>query len=227
MAAYAAEILAGLSTTLSLFIVSLLIGFILAASSAAIQIYFGGLLSKTVWNVMFCIRGVPMLLMLYVIYYGFPVLPIVRDTFLWSLFSSPFWCAVLCLSIVEMAYTSEIMRGSYYQTPREQLEAAKSLGLNRLQTFRVAILPAMLRNGFAAYTTEVIMLCKSTALAFTVTVMDVMGFANEIRSRTLDIYQPLLIAGAIYLCIVLITRIALSSIFSFVAISGRERSEVL
>lgn len=227
MAAYAAEILAGLSTTLSLFIVSLLIGFILAASSAAIQIYFGGLLSKTVWNVMFCIRGVPMLLMLYVIYYGFPVLPIIRDTFLWSLFSSPFWCAVLCLSIVEMAYTSEIMRGSYYQTPREQLEAAKSLGLNRLQTFRVAILPAMLRNGFAAYTTEVIMLCKSTALAFTVTVMDVMGFANEIRSRTLDIYQPLLIAGAIYLCIVLITRIALSSIFSFVAISGRERSEAL
>lgn len=227
MVAYAAEILAGLSTTLSLFIVSLLIGFILAAASAAIQIYFGGLLSKTVWNVMFCIRGVPMLLMLYVIYYGFPVLPIIRDTFLWSLFSSPFWCAVLCLSIVEMAYTSEIMRGSYYQTPREQLEAAKSLGLNRLQTFRVAILPAMLRNGFAAYTTEVIMLCKSTALAFTVTVMDVMGFANEIRSRTLDIYQPLLIAGAIYLCIVLITRIALSSIFSFVAISGRERSEAL
>ncbi|MBP0583076.1 ABC transporter permease subunit [Labrys sp. LIt4] len=224
---YSKEILGGLSTTLALFILSLVIGFVLAASSAFIQIYFGGLLSRAVWNLMFCIRGVPMLLVLYVIYYGFPVLPIVRETFLWNVFSSPFWCAVLCLSIVEMAYTSEIMRGSYFQTPREQIEAAKSLGLGGFQTFRVAILPAMLRNGFAAYTTEVIMLCKSTALAFTVTVMDVMGFANEIRSRTLDVYEPLLSAGAIYICITIITRVALSAVFSLVAVSGRDRAGAL
>lgn len=224
---YGKEILGGLSTTLSLFIISLVIGFVLAAASAFIQIYFGGLLSQAVWNLMFCIRGVPMLLVLYVIYYGFPVLPIIRDTFLWDVFSSPFWCAVLCLSIVEMAYTSEIMRGSYFQTPREQLEAAKSLGLSGFQTFRVAILPAMLRNGLAAYTTEVIMLCKSTALAFTVTVMDVMGFANEIRSRTLDVYEPLLSAGAIYICITVITRVALSAVFSLVAVSGSDRIRAL
>ncbi|OIS92872.1 ABC transporter permease subunit [Brucella cytisi] len=227
MMSYAMEILDGLSTTLSLFIISLLIGFVFAALVAFVQIRFGGLTSKIVWNLMFCIRGVPMLLMLYVIYYGFPVLPVIRETFLWSIFSSPFWCAVLCLAIVEMAYTSEIMRGSYYQTPKEQVEAARSLGLTGFQTFRVAIFPAMLRNGFAAYTTEVIMLCKSTALAFTVTVMDVMGFANEIRSRTLDIYEPLLIAGIIYLCITIITRVAISMLFSLVSVSGRGRVEVL
>lgn len=224
---YAREILGGLSTTLSLFVISLLIGFVLAALAAFVQIRLGGLASTIVWNLMFCIRGVPMLLMLYVIYYGFPVLPIIRDTFLWSIFSSPFWCAVLCLAIVEMAYTSEIMRGSYYQTPKEQIEAARSLGLTGFQTFRVAIFPAMLRNGFAAYTTEVIMLCKSTALAFTVTVMDVMGFANEIRSRTLDIYEPLLIAGIIYLCMTIITRVAISTLFSLVSVSGRGGMEAL
>ncbi|WP_113342182.1 ABC transporter permease subunit [Brucella oryzae] len=224
---YTHEILGGLSTTLSLFIISLLIGFVLAALMAFVQICFGGLTASIVWNLMFCIRGVPMLLMLYVIYYGFPVLPVIRETFLWNIFSSPFWCAVMCLAIVEMAYTSEIMRGSYYQTPKEQIEAARSLGLTGFQTFRVAIFPAMLRNGFAAYTTEVIMLCKSTALAFTVTVMDVMGFANEIRSRTLDIYEPLLIAGIIYLCITIITRVAISTLFSLVSVSGRGGMEAL
>lgn len=225
--AYGEEILRGLSTTLSLFIISLLIGFVLAVLAAFVQIRFGGLTSRIVWNVMFCIRGVPMLLMLYVIYYGFPVLPLIRETFLWTVFSSPFWCAVLCLALVEMAYTSEIMRGSYYQTPKEQIEAARSLGLTGFQTFRVAIFPAMLRNGFAAYTTEVIMLCKSTALAFTVTVMDIMGYANEIRSRTLDIYEPLLIAGIIYLCITIITRVAISTLFSLGSVSGRGGMEAL
>jgi His/Glu/Gln/Arg/opine family amino acid ABC transporter permease subunit len=224
---YGEEILGGLSTTLSLFVISLLIGFVLAALAAFVQVCLGGLTAAVVWNLMFCIRGVPMLLMLYVIYYGFPVLPVIRDTFLWSVFSSPFWCAVLCLSIVEMAYTSEIMRGSYHQTPKEQIEAARSLGLSGFQTFRVAIFPAMMRNGFAAYTTEVIMLCKSTALAFTVTVMDVMGFANEIRSRTLDIYEPLLIAGIIYLCITIITRVVISTLFSLVSVSGRGGAEAL
>ncbi|MBS7705502.1 ABC transporter permease subunit [Chelatococcus asaccharovorans] len=227
MIAYTREILGGLSTTLSLFLVSLVIGFILAAAMAFIQIRFPGHISKSVWNLMFCIRGVPMLLVLYIIYYGLPLLPIVRETFLWAVFSSPFWCTIICLAIVEMAFTSEIMRGAYFQTPKEQIEAARSLGLNGFQTFRAAIFPAMIRNGFAAYTTEVILLCKSTALAFTVTVMDVMGFANEIRSRTLDIYEPLLIAGFIYLCITITTRLALSWIFSLISVAGSARAEAL
>lgn len=226
MIAYGREILAGLGTTLKLFIISLAIGFVLAAAVAAFQIRFPGIASRLVWSLMFAIRGIPMLLVLYVVYYGFPLLPIIRETILWNVFASPFWCAILCLSIVETAYTSEIMRGAYYQTPKEQIEAARSLGLSGFQTFRIAILPAMLRNGFPPYTTEVIMLCKTTALAFTVTVMDVMGVANEIRARTLDIYRPLLIAGCIYICIVIVSRTILATIFSLIAVSGNHRTGV-
>ena len=116
--------------------------------------------------------------------------------------------------------------GVFFFGAKRLPEAARSLGLNGFQTFRVAIFPAMIRNGFAAYTTEVILLCKTTALAFTVTVMDVMGFANEIRSRTLDVYQPLLAAGAIYLCITITTRLVLSRIFSLISVSGA-RAEAL
>lgn len=223
--AYAQEILQGLSTTLTLFTISLLTGFVLAAMVAAFQIRFPGPVARLVWSVLFCIRGVPLLLILYVVYYGFPLLPAVRESFLWTIFASPFWCAILCLSVVEMAFTSEIIRGAYHQTPREQVEAARSLGLTGFQTFRVAILPAMLRNGFPAYTTEVILLSKSTALAFTITVMDIMGHANEIRSRTLDIYQPLLIAGAIYILIAILSRLILAAAFSLVAVSGRMPTE--
>lgn len=217
---YLLEILQGLGTTLSLFVIALVIGFILASAVAAFQIRFPGPVARSIWSLMFCIRGVPLLLILYVVYYGFPLLPFIRETVLWTVFASPYWCAVICLAIVEMAFTSEIIRGAYHQTPREQVEAARSLGLSRFQTFRVAILPAMLRNGFAPYTTEVILLCKSTALAFTITVMDLMGYANEIRARTLDIYHPLLIAGCIYICIVVITRLILSTLFNLVAVGG-------
>ena len=222
---YAQEILQGLTTTLTLFIISLVTGFVLAALVAAFQIRFRGRAAQLVWSLMFCIRGVPLLLILYVVYYGFPLLPAVRESFLWTVFVSPFWCAIICLSVVEMAFTSEIIRGAYHQTPKEQVEAASSLGLTGFQTFRVAILPAMLRNGFPAYTTEVILLCKSTALAFTITVMDIMGYANEIRSRTLDIYPPLLIAGAIYILIAIFSRTVLATAFSLVALSGRKSSE--
>lgn len=221
--AYAHEILQGFGTTLTLFIISLVIGFVLAAAVASFQIVFRGPVSRGLWMAMFAIRGVPLLLILYVVYYGFPLLPVVRETFLWSAFSSPFWCAVMCLVLVEIAFTSEIMRGAYYQTPKEQVEAARSLGLSRFQTFRVAIFPAMMRNGFPAYTTEVIMLCKSTALAFTVTVMDIMGYANEIRARTLDIYEPLLIAGTIYICLAIICRTVLAKLFSLIGLSAPDQ----
>ncbi len=219
---YFREILQGLGTTLSLFVISLAIGFVLAAAVAAFQIRFPGIMARSVWSLMFCIRGVPLLLVLYVVYYGFPLLPFIRETFLWSLFASPYWCAIICLAFVEMAFTSEIIRGAYNQTPKEQVEAAKSLGLSGFQTFRVAILPAMLRNGFPPYTTEVILLCKSTALAFTITVMDIMGYANEIRARTLDVYHPLLIAGGIYICIVVFTRLVLSTLFNLIAVGATE-----
>lgn len=215
---YGEEILRGLGTTLSLFIISLVIGFALAAIVAAVQIIFTGPATRFVWSVMFCIRGVPLLLILYVVYYGFPYLGVIRNTFLWGAFSSPFWVSIMCLSLVEMAFTSEILRGAYNQTPREQVEAARSLGLGRFQVFRVAIFPAMMRNGFPAYTTEVILLLKSTALAFTVTVMDVMGYANEIRARTLDIYEPLLIAGVIYICLAILFRTVLAWVFSLVGV---------
>ncbi|WP_162530148.1 ABC transporter permease subunit [Stappia sp. BW2] len=222
---YAREILQGLGTTLSLFVISLAIGFVLASAVAAFQIRFPGIMARSVWSLMFCIRGVPLLLILYVVYYGFPLLSFIRESFLWSLFASPYWCAIICLAFVEMAFTSEIIRGAYNQTPKEQVEAAKSLGLSGFQTFRVAILPAMLRNGFPPYTTEVILLCKSTALAFTITVMDIMGYANEIRARTLDIYHPLLIAGGIYICIVVFTRLILSTLFNLVAVGGTEAED--
>ncbi|MCP1200535.1 ABC transporter permease subunit [Notoacmeibacter sp. MSK16QG-6] len=222
---YLHEILQGLTTTLSLFLISLVIGFVAATIVAAFQIRFPGVLAGAVWSLMFCIRGVPLLLILYVVYYGFPLLPFIRETALWTVFASPYWCAIICLAFVEMAFTSEIIRGAYYQTPKEQVEAARSLGLSSFQTFRVAILPAMLRNGFPPYTTEVILLCKSTALAFTITVMDIMGYANEIRARTLDIYQPLLIAGAIYICTVVVTRLILSSLFNMIAVGGAETAD--
>ena len=222
---YGEEILRGLGTTLSLFIISLVIGFVLGALIAAVQIMFNGPASRFVWSVMFCVRGVPPLLILYVVYYGFPHLGVIRNTFLWSAFSSPFWCSIICLSLVEMAFTSEILRGAYNQTPREQVEAARSLGLGRFQVFRVAIFPAMMRNGFPAYTTEVILLLKSTALAFTVTVMDVMGYANEIRARTLDIYEPLLVAGVIYICLAIIFRTLLARAFSLIGVVPAEKRE--
>jgi octopine/nopaline transport system permease protein len=146
----------------------------------------------------FVFRGTPLLIQLFVIYYGLASFPAVRASLFWPFLRDAFSCAVLSLALCTAAYSSEIFRGALAAVPRGQIEAARACGMSGLRLFRRVLFPIALRQALPAYSTEVISMTKATALVSLVTLWDVMSVALKIRNDTLVTYAPLMVAGAIY-----------------------------
>ncbi|MFT0213751.1 ABC transporter permease [Pseudomonas sp. F1_0610] len=147
----------------------------------------------------FLIRGTPLLLQLFFVYYVLAQLPVVRESFLWPYLRKPYWCALLALTLHTAAYISEIIRGSIKTIPRGEIEAAQALGLSRWQTMFYIILPRAARIGLPAYGNEVILMLKASALACTVTLMELMGAAKYLASRNYMALEMYFAAGIFYL----------------------------
>lgn len=152
----------------------------------------------------FFFRGAPLLALLFMIYYGAPEVPLIRETVLWSFFRDPVPCAILALSLNSAGFLSEIIAGALRNVPRGEIEAGKALGLTRFQIFRFIKVPNALRAGLRNYGNEVIFVLKGTSAASLVTVTDVMSVANQIYFNTFDPITPMLAAGALYLTFVVI-----------------------
>ena len=146
----------------------------------------------------FVFRGSPLLVQLFVVYYGLASFAAVRASIFWPFLREAFSCAVLALALCTAAYQSEIFRMALAAIPQGQIEAARACGMSRLTLFRRIIFPIALRQALPAYTTELISMTKATALVSLVTLWDVMSVALKIRNDTLVTYTPLIIAGAIY-----------------------------
>ena len=146
----------------------------------------------------FVFRGAPLLVQLFVVYYGLSSFPAVRASVFWPFLRDAFNCATLSCALCTAAYQSEIFRGALAGVPDGQVEAARACGMSGLLLFRRVIFPIALRQALPAYSTEVISMVKATALVSLVTLWDVMSVALKIRNDTLVTYTPLLVAGAIY-----------------------------
>lgn len=149
----------------------------------------------------FVFRGSPLLVQLFIIYYGLASFPAVRATFLWPFLRNAFDCAVLSLALCTAAYQSEIFRMALAAIPAGQIEAARACGMSGVTLFRRVIFPLGVRQALPAYATEMISMTKATALVSLVTLWDVMSIALKIRNDTLVTYTPLLVAGAIYFAV--------------------------
>ncbi len=143
-------------------------------------------------------RGTPLLIQLFIVYYGLASLPAVRASFVWPLLRDAFICAVLSLGLCTAGYQTEIFRGALLAVPPGQVEAARACGMSGPLLFRRVIFPIALRHALPAYSTEMISMVKATALVSLITLWDVLSVALKIRNDTLVTYTPLLIAGAIY-----------------------------
>jgi len=146
-------------------------------------------------------RGTPLLIQLFIVYYGLSSLPAVRASFLWPVLKSAFNCGVLSLALCTAAYQAEIFRGGLIAVPHGQVEAARACGMSGFLLFRRVIFPIALRYALPAYSTEMISMVKATALVSLITLWDVLSVALKIRNDTLVTYTPLLIAGAIYFAV--------------------------
>ncbi len=208
------QILRGIETTILLLVLSWILGNALAIGTALARVARSPLLRAPSWLYIQVIRGTPLLVQIYLMYYGlgsvFAREPAIRDSIFWPILRNGFWYAVVALGVSTGAYSGEIIRGALAAVPRGEVEAARSLGLRPYHTTRLVVLPRAIQSCLPALGGETILLLKSTALASTVTVLDVMGQAEFAKAQSARVYEPLLTAAVVYILLTLaITRLFL------------------
>lgn len=198
---YLPELLAGAGLTLQLVALATVLGLVLAMIVALARLSKSPFLWAPAYGYVFFFRGTPLLVQLFLIYYGLSQFESVRSSVLWPILREPFWCALIAFSLNTSAYAAEIIRGAIQAVPKGQIEAAMAVGMSRLTQFRRVVLPQAARIGLPAYSNEVILLIKASSLASTVTLLDLTGVARSISAETYRPVALLTMAALIYLAI--------------------------
>lgn len=203
------RLISGLPITLSLTAGSVTLGLVLSLCLAAMHRSGILVLKWTASLYVLLFRGTPLLLQLFLIYYGLGQFrPFLQEYGLWTFFREAYWCGMAALTLNLAAYLSEIVRGGLIAVPRGQVEAAYACGMSRFQVLRRIIMPIAIRQTLPAYGNEIILMVKGTSLVSTITLMDVTGLAAKMASETYRPIEVFICAGAIYLSInLLITRV--------------------
>jgi arginine/ornithine transport system permease protein len=189
----------GLVTTLLLLAGALLAGGCAAVPLALVRAGRSRIGSSAVWAFTYAIRGTPLLVQIFLLYYGLAQFEAVRDSIAWPLLRSAAFCAVAAMAVNTCAYTTEMLCGAIRAVPAGEVEAARALGLSRGQVLRRVVLPLAVRRSLPAYANEVVMMLHGTSLASVVTLMDVTGAARDVNARYYLPFESFLAAGAIYL----------------------------
>ncbi len=203
LAEYLPKFISGVYVTLQLLGLSIFFGMLLAIPIGLVQVT--GPRWLAIPARMFCtvIRGTPLLIQLYLLYYGlgtlFPLIPEIRETFLWPLLRDAFPYAVLAFSLSVAGYEGEVMRGAFKGVPKGELEAARAFGMSRFTVLRRIWLPRAIQNVLPTLAGEFVLTLKSTPLAGVITIFDVYGVGSMVRQETYRIYEPLLLIAGIYI----------------------------
>ncbi|MGX1788194.1 ABC transporter permease [Bosea sp. NPDC055332] len=213
-------LLAAVPLTLQLAVTATFAGFFLAVLIALARLSGNRLLSVLAYAYVYAIRGTPLLLQIFFIYFGLAQLDSIRQSSLWPLFRDEHFCALLALALNTGAYGSEIIRGGLQAVGKGQVEAAKSLGLSTWLRFRLVVFPQAVRQMLPAYGNELILMVKATSLASTVTIMEITGKARALASETYAPIEIFLAAGAIYLALNLILTSAVHALEARLASRG-------
>ncbi len=204
-------LLVGLYYTLILLVTSIVIGFTLAVPIGLVQVTGPWPLKMLARGFCTFIRGTPLLIQLWILYYGFgslfPSIPWLRQSFMWPFLREGFYYAVLGLSLSVAAYEGEIMRGAFLGVPRGELEAARAFGMSGWKVLSRVWFPRAVLQVLPTLAGETVSQLKSTPLAFTITVMDLMGARFKISSDTYIMYEPLIFIAVVYMILTfIITR---------------------
>lgn len=204
-------LLAGVPLTLQLAAASVAAGAVFALLLALMRMSGQPLLDWPARAFVFVFRGTPLLLQLFLIYYGLSQFPEIRGSIVWPFLREPYWCAVLALTLNTAAYASEIIRGGLQAVPHGQVEAARACGMPRGLLLRRIVFPIAVRQALPGYGNEIILMIKATSLASTITMMEVTGIAQKLISQTFRAIEIFICAGAIYLLLnFLVTRAILA-----------------
>lgn len=204
----------GLNLTIQLLIISLILGFVMAVPLAVMAASKTALVSLPTKIFIYVFRGTPLLIQIFIIYYGLSQFDWLRESFLWVFFKEAYWCAILAFSLNTAAYTAEIFRGAIVQTPKGEVEAAIACGMSRFDQYRHVILPSAFRRAIPMYGNEVIFMLHATVLAGVITLVDLFGAAKIINSRHYAPFESFISAGLFYLAL------TFTIVFAFKLIEG-------
>ncbi len=191
----------GMVTTVQLVFLSLLIGLIVAVPLAILRTVRNPFISGPIWLYTYLFRGTPLLIQLYIIYYGIAQIDGIQDTFWWTIFREPFYPALLAFVLNTAAYTTEILRGAIEATPHGEIEAAKAYGMSWARRVRRIVIPSAARRALQAYSNEVIFMVHASAIASVVTIVDLTGAARDIYSRFYAPFDAFIAVALMYMAL--------------------------
>ena len=185
--------------TLKLLSVSLIIGLFIGLFFAILRLNKNIFINRFAYGYSYVFRGTPLLVQIFIIYFGLGQIEYLRSTVLWVILKEPYWCAIIAFALNTGAYTSEILRSAFQTIKPAIIEAGKSLGISNKIIFYKIQIPIAIRQSLPAYGNEIILMMKGTSLASTVTIMDLTGVAKYIISTTFKPIEVFIVAVVIYL----------------------------
>ena len=198
------KLLEGAYLTLELVAIAVLVGLLIAIPLGMARASRHWYVRALPFGYIFFFRGTPLLLQLFLVYYGLAQFDVVKQGPLWPYLRDPYWCALIAMTMHTAAYIAEIIRGAMQAVPPGEVEAARSLGMSRAQTMWHIILPRAARIGLPAYSNEVILMLKASSLASTITLLELTGMARTIIARTYLPVEIFFAAGLFYLAMTFI-----------------------
>jgi len=192
--------------TIELTLLSLFFGIFVGVFFAILRTSNNKILFYISYYYSYVLRGTPLLVQIFIVYFGLAQLEWIRESFLWVFLKEPYSCAILAFTLNTGAYSSEIFRSAFETINKGIVEAAKGLGLNKINTFFKIKLPIAIRQSLPAYGNEMILMLKGTSLASTVTLLDLTGVAKHIISTTFRPVEVFIVAGSIYLLMTFIVH---------------------
>ena len=193
------KLLAATVVTLKLLTASLFFGLFIGLLFAILRLNKNIFISRFAYGYSYIFRGTPLLVQIFIIYFGLGQIEYLRSTVLWVILKEPYWCAIIAFALNTGAYTSEILRSAFQTIKPGLIEAGKSLGISNKIIFYKIQIPIAIRQSLPAYGNEIILMMKGTSLASTVTLMDLTGVAKYIISTTFKPVEVFIVAGGIYL----------------------------
>jgi len=193
------KLLGATVVTLKLLSASLFFGLFLGLFFAILRLNKNIFINKFAYGYSYIFRGTPLLVQIFIIYFGLGQIEYLRSTVLWVVLKEPYWCAIIAFTLNTGAYTSEILRSAFQTIKPGIIEAGKSLGISNKIIFYKIQIPIAIRQSLPAYGNEIILMMKGTSLASTVTLMDLTGVAKYIISTTFKPIEVFIVAGGIYL----------------------------
>ena len=193
------KLLGATVVTLKLLSASLFFGLFIGLFFAILRLNKNIFLNRFSYFYSYIFRGTPLLVQIFIIYFGLGQIEFLRSSFLWIILKEPYWCAIIAFSLNTGAYTSEILRSAFETINKGFIEAGDSLGISKKIIFYKIQIPIAIRQSLPAYGNEIILMLKGTSLASTVTLMDLTGVAKYIISTTFKPIEVFIVAGGIYL----------------------------